>query len=544
MNSERRAVLSVSNKVALAALSIIGTVTILLATRNYGAELSPDSVGYIAAARHIASGLGVVSYDGAPLIVQPPLYPVLLATVDYVFGIDPLSAANVVNAVLFGLIVYLSGLLFFKLLKSSVALALLGTAYITVSIPLVEVSLMAWSEPLFISLVLLYLIFFESYLAKADITLLVLSSLSVALACLTRYIGVTLISTGIVSILVFGRDSLRAKIRHLVLFVSISALPVGMWLVRNYSLSGTFFGPRASSAYALSQNLRFMSGTFLHWYIPWRISEHRFILMLLCATVGILAGLSTWRCSSKVKPFLSEIGPLLLLIIAYAGFLLVSSTIIAYDQIDNRLLSPVFVPLTLLLLILASKILTSVTRQWLSPTRANTLLAAAAVMCLLYPARATMSSIANAMSHGEGYSGESWRSSQTIEYLRQNRALVSECVIYSNAPDAIYILADLTAKMSPKKGSYNSPELVQDVSSLRKSWPEQGNSCLVWFDNKFRDYLFTVDELQTVANMQLIMRTADGAVYSVSKKDRIRAISQAAKRIQPTASLAARARGG
>ena len=502
----------------LAILSVIGSIAILLSTRHYGAGLSPDSVGYIATARHIATGAGTITYDGTPLLAQPPLYPALLATIDYIFGIDPLSSAHIVNAILFGLIVYLSGLLFLKHLKSSTAFALLGTVSVLVAVPLIRVSLMAWSEPLFICFVLLYLIFCEAYLAKADTTSLLLLSLSVALACLTRYIGVVFILTGVVSILLVRRDSLRVKFRHLFIFISISALPIGIWVIRNYFLSGTLFGPRASSIYTLSQNLTFVFDTFLSWYIPERISEHRSILTLLSVTVGFLAGLSAKGNWSKVRTSLLEIGPLLLFTIAYVGFLGISSTTTAYDQIGNRLLSPVFVSITLLLLFLASKILTSLTEQWLSQKHVNILLTAAIAMWLIHPARGTISSITNTMSQGQGYSSESWRNNQTIEHLLQNRTLESKCVIYSNAPDAVYILANLTAKMIPMRTGYHSTEVVNDISNLRGSWPEEGSACLVWFSRKNRKHLFTVDELQTIANVQQIIHLKDGAVYSVTRK--------------------------
>ena len=499
----------------LAILGMIGIATVLLSTRYYGAGLSPDSVGYIAAARHIASGIGVVTYDGTPLLVQPPLYPALLAAMEFVFGIDPLSSARVINAVLFGLIVYLSGLLFTKHFESF-ALVVLGTASVLVAVPLIQVSLMAWSEPLFICFTLLYLILSESYLAKGDTASLLLLSLSVALACLARYIGVVLILTGVVSILLFRRDSPRVNFRHLFLFISLSALPIGVWVIRNYLLSGTLFGPRASSIYTLSTNATFAFNTFVSWYIPQRISEHRSLLMLLTATISFLAGLSIRGDWAKVRSVLLEIGLLLLFIIAYVGFLLVSSTTIAYDAIGDRLLSPVFVPITLLLLFLASKMVTSLMEQRLTQKRANVLLAVAIVGWLVYPVSAAMSSITNAMSQGQGYSSESWRNSQTIEYLRENRTL--ECEIYSNGPDALYILANRTAKMSPVRTMYNSPEVVNDISNLRSSWPEKRNACLVWFDMIGRQYLFTIDELQTIADVQQLIRLEDGAIYSVTRK--------------------------
>ena len=77
--------------------------------------------------------------------------------------IDPLSSASVVQAVLFGLVVFFLGIRFLRLLKTFVGFAFLGTASVLVSTPLARVSLMAWSELLFICILLLYLMFSEFY---------------------------------------------------------------------------------------------------------------------------------------------------------------------------------------------------------------------------------------------------------------------------------------------------------------------------------------------------------------------------------------------
>lgn len=507
-------------RLLLVVLSVIGTISILIFTKHYGAGLSPDSVSYISTARNIATGIDIVTYDGAPLLFHPPLYPLLLATVDYIFGVDPLSSANIVNAVLFGFIVYLAGTLFLEHLKSSTLLALFGAVSVLVANPLIQVSLMAWSEPLFICFMLFYLIYSERYLKKGDTSSLLLLSMSVSLMCLTRYIGVIFILIGVVSILFFRRDSLRLKIGHLLLFMSVATLPIGMWTIRNYLLSGTLFGPRASSIFTLFQNLSFAFDTLLSWYIPRRISVHRSILMLLSGTIGFLAGLNIRGDWSKLKTLLSEIGPLLLVIIVYVGFLVVSSTTTAYDQIDNRLLSPIFVPTTLLLLSLAFRMLQSLTQQWSLLKRVNILLPVAiiGIYLLIFPTKATILSITNAMSQGQGYSSESWRNSQTVQYLLRHHTIASKWVIYTNGPDVLYILANLTAKWSPRRARYNFPEIVNDISSLNGYWPQENNSYIIWFDKIDRTYLFTVDELRTVANIQQIIRLKDGAIYSVERK--------------------------
>lgn len=102
-------VLSTYYKLTLVLLALVGAILILLSTSRYGAGLSPDSVGYIGTARNLITGAGFISYGGSPTVEWPPLYPALLALVGGTFETDPLLLANVVNALIFGLIVYVGG---------------------------------------------------------------------------------------------------------------------------------------------------------------------------------------------------------------------------------------------------------------------------------------------------------------------------------------------------------------------------------------------------------------------------------------------------
>lgn len=175
--------------------------------------------------------------------------------------------------------------------------------------------------------------------------------------------------------------------------------------------------------------------------------------------------------------------------------------------------------MNLLLMFFVSKILVSLVRQGLPQKLVSILLAVFIITWLVNAARDTISLITDAMSQGLEYSNKYWRNSQIIKYLLQNRTIEPGCeIIYSNAPDALYILANLKAKLSPMKTLYNSPKIVNDISSLRGSWPEESKACLVWFDKISRNYLFTIDELRTVANVQQIIRLKDGAIYLVTRK--------------------------
>jgi hypothetical protein len=90
--------------------------------------------------------------------------------------------------------------------------------------------------------------------------------------------------------------------------------------------------------------------------------------------------------------------------------------------------------------------------------------------------------------------------------------------MYTNATAAVYILAHVEAVKSPAETDYNSLEEPADISRLRGIWPAGTSACLVWFNDVDRQNLFTVDELRSIADITLIARFDDGAVYSVAKK--------------------------
>ena len=93
----------------LASLAVLGVVLVLLHEVTYGATLEWDSVTYIAVTRNLLAGNGFVQpYDGNYYTHWPPLFPGLLALAS-LFVFDPYTVAGVVNAIAFGLTVFLAG---------------------------------------------------------------------------------------------------------------------------------------------------------------------------------------------------------------------------------------------------------------------------------------------------------------------------------------------------------------------------------------------------------------------------------------------------
>ena len=207
-------------------LSLAAAFLVLITTAPNGIALSPDSVGYVSAARSLSAGQGATLYNSSPLTLQAPLYPVILSVIELTFGLDPARSARFLNAGLFGLIVYFSGLLFRRSLAGSFFVAV-GLAAVSLSPALFSVSSYAWTEPLFILWTTLFLLLLDSYLKEGSLTLLILLAIVTALASLTRYIGISCVVTGVAGILFLQKIPFRSKLIRLILFGAISAAPWG-----------------------------------------------------------------------------------------------------------------------------------------------------------------------------------------------------------------------------------------------------------------------------------------------------------------------------
>ncbi|MGD0005480.1 MAG: hypothetical protein ABSE06_14755, partial [Anaerolineaceae bacterium] len=322
-------------------------------------------------------------------------------------------------------------------------------------------------------------------------------------------------------IVIFHRGGLKSKIAHLLIFTLISALPMGIWIIRNYIVAGTLFGFAASSANTLPQNLMFVFNSLVPWYIPGIIAEHRPFLIFVSAAIVFFAGLSLKENWQSWKDALWQVSPTVLFsiinvlfIIIYTVFVVISATTTAVI-VDSRMLSPIFVPLTLLLLMLAQKLVEPFRRRF-SKIDINFILIICVAIWMIYPTKNTMSNIVELTQRGQGYSGKSWKNSKTIQYLLRHPTLESECTIYTNGYEVAYILAHLVVKDIPNKTGYNSPETA--ISRLRGVWPEEDKACLVWFNKTSRTYLFSVDELKGFANLDPIIQLDDGAIYSITRK--------------------------
>lgn len=600
---------SARTQVTLVILSLIGIVLVLISTSRYGVGLSPDSVRYISAARSLLLGNGYLSYDGSPLVVHPPFFSTVLAIFGLI-GIEPLDGARFVNAFVFGLIVFTSGQLFRMAIKSK-ALIILGTVSILLSYPLLRISTYAWSEPLFVLLAILFIIYLQRFLnIRAFVTLFSLSILA-ALSCLQRYMGVTIILTGFALIIFLPKAHLKERLKYAIVFGVMSITPFVIWILRNYMLTSMFTGVRLPSQRTLLYNTFSTLRCLTTWFVPhevpfWiRLIGIGFVVSILMAVARLLH----YRLNRRSTVAAMQLWSGGVFVLIYTLSLIASETSVAIDPISNRLLSPIYVfvmffvficmdrfdqpvkiiyprpffdyllrliPIAMILsgmlanelfiaryaapdrvleppnismirgcqavliftgivLLMRRRIAVAynklVVRVAASIKAANPLnrllrkkelrnvavigLCIIWLMCPLF--RVSKELLDWTRSGAGGYNTVTWRESSLMEWVRTHPL---EGRVYSNAPDAIYILTGMPARKSPRKDLYNSTATTTDnISKFRKLLTSESDTYLVWFNEvRWRDYLYSVEELGSSFDLEIVATCSDGDVYVVKRK--------------------------
>ena len=430
-----------------------------------------DSVTYIAVARNLLAGNGFFqSYDGAYYVYWPPLFPGLLALAS-LFVFDPHEVAGLVNAIALGLTIFLAGWWLRRKIESR-GLVLWGCLAITLSASLLQNAGWVISEPVFILWTLLALVEAEKFLDTDRHSFLVWSAIFTALACSTRYVGVTIVIT-VVLVLLFKSKRTRpvlGKVRYIAAYSVISLTPLGLWLLRNVLLSGTLTGygrshpPFASFLEYGWQILDVLAG----WTVPFLNpvpagAATTAGIALLALAIGV--GMTFVRREAQTRPDGNTFALFGAFALIYLAFLLVAASTTPVG-VGARHVCPVYIPLLFIVALTLDKLLRSERERTLSKTVADwprarilirgqrrvspltAVMASALALQLGGSIIATGRSIQTANGDGSVYnpwnvSNARFMDSAVLRYLREHPVTGW---VYSNEPFAVYIHTDGLAK--------------------------------------------------------------------------------------------------
>ena len=484
-----------ADNLELFAVSLIVLAALLLLkylTNSFGLGVTPDAVDYFSVADSLLHGRWFTQYDGQPMVLWPPLYPALLAIFSLVM--KPMAAAKVLNgACLAGTVLTAWSWTRRGFGRAAGVVAAVGIALS----PVLLMSCMAWSEPLFLLLTVAGLAAVDRY--RSTGRGLRWAAALAGLAALTRYPGVALIVAG--GILTLAGPGSGRRWRDTFEYLLLASLPLAFWLGRNWLVAGTLTGPRYPASVGLVGALGQAAVAVARW-AP--VDSHPLGFALVAA--GTLAGAVVILFALQAEKSLF-VSTLAVFSVVYGTALTLMCAYVAMDHINGRLISPLYVPA--LFLILGG--LSCLPQVW--PSRLTRGLMVAGLILIPLVSAVRLAQVGSEIfSYGPGgYTRVEWRDSPTAAWLKDHPL---PRPIYANEPGAVYWFARQPALPSPSHHPFHSPFGPADG-------PEKlaAGGSLVLFT--FADPRFlTGAELQPAVDLTPVAQFTDGAVYRVSPRPR------------------------
>lgn len=486
-------------------------VALLARATQLSIGLAPDSATYIGAARSLLAGEGyalpsIAAGVWVPVVHFPPLYSALIAVLCG-FGGDPFAVVRALHLVLFAANVALAGGLLIAAVPGSRWLPGVAAAAIALAPGMLWIHAVALSEPLFILIAFSSLGLLAVHLETRQLSALVAAAALAGLACLTRYVGVSLLGVGLLLLLL--RDlPWRRRVGEAAAFVAISASPMAAWMLRNVLVSGTVTDRSVVFHPLGSDQLRAAFQTLGSWL---QFETHAGI----AAAAGIAFGFGAWQCARDRRleisksPALTRV--LLVFVGAYLGLLVVSISFLdAGTPLNSRILSPVFVALWILALLAVSRWM----RRRPSRAVASLLGLLAAALLAAYGWHSETWSRERAEQGGILYGSVAWQRSATIEVVRE---LPKHVQIYTNGVDAVRLLAGRPTRVIPRLLDAGTrepvPDLERRIGELRENL-RTNVVVIVWFNQiTWRNYLPTPAQLQQWLPISRARRLRDGSIW-------------------------------
>lgn len=497
----------------LAGLALFLTFSALFAIAPYGAGVARDSVEYLATGMHVAQGRGFVTFDDTPFRFWPPLYPLLLAGLT-VFPLDPFLTGGWVNALLLGVSVYLSGLLFMEIFPRRRWLGILGAGLLGISRPLFLLSIHLLSDLLFMVLVLAFLWVVPSMNKMRGV---LLAGVLAGLAWLDRYIGALLLPLGAGWVVFFSGVSWRKRLERMGFFLLVSALPMSFWMVRNLRLFGHPFGAPPPARRTLIENFEAGLTEIRLWIFPEGFLSVWGWLGCFLLLFGALTLLVRWRRRELAGRAGILAGWLALWGAGYFAFLLISSVQADITRLDARLMAPIY-PAFLLLILAGLDGLAGVLKRWrhvslLVPLMVGLLWGIPSVSQwgnILQQTRTYGAPLFNYLNAPE------FRQSGVTAYL-QSAGVPEGQPLYSNYPAAVFLYTRHTCSGSPWS-RHPHYAIEYPLEQYLPDFPVGETGVLIWYEAGVHTHYYAPEDLARLYVLDALYKGEDGGVYLIRRR--------------------------
>lgn len=486
----------------------------------WGIGVGYDSIFYLSAADNLLSSSGLSRLDGygnsIPLTHFPPFYPLSIAGLSLMTGFETDYTARLLAAAFFALLVAISGWLIYRYTRSLLA-GVLGAALILASPVLLDVSYMAMSELPFLVLLLLMIHFLNKYLLDGKLSELIISAVLAGLMYLTRYVGLTAVALGGLSLLFLQPGAWAKKIKDVIIFGSISLVPMLMFYGRNWYLTGSMTNRIIAFHPPTANQIRQGISTISTWILPARLNPtlRLIVLGLFMISIAILIVLSYKNGRNNQAEHSLEKGArqyvllLVLFAVVYLSMVFVSLTLFdASTKLNDRILSPLYLV----------GIMAGLIAVWNSTwVKEHAYMRYGVIgICLIFIGINLLrsSDVSSSMrDEGKGFSGVEWRRSETVAAIAQ---LPPDTLLFSNEAFAIYYLTGIPSSWIPENydpvKDQEDENYSQRIDLMRDEIITQKGALVIFNSISKHNVYAPIDELS--AGLSVFTNGSDGAIYT------------------------------
>ena len=378
----------------------------------------------------------------------------------------------------------------------------------------------------------------DAHLRDGERATLVRAGAFSALACLTRYMGASVLLV-VVPLLLAARVAPWEKMKRIVVYTLIAAAPVGLWLLRNFLIAGSMTGERSWDSYSFD----FIVGEALRLAVSgsWLVGLTAPVLLALVMAAG--HGFRRRADRKRDAAVASDVAWGSLRV--FGGFALAYLTLLVAAMMTGltgyglewRYLAPVYIPLLFAALLLMDGALRYarkpaprgiVPRRWGVPViGGGKTLAAGLILALSLQAALLVALQARDIPRWnagvrQGYGEQRWRNSESVQYIREaaltgtilgNHPIIPR--LHADSPARRYRLLCEPDRVRPALShALGSGEVhVLYFHALYSSDRGWWNPCSQQQDDALRNALSREPLLELVAEL------ADGTLYRLRERD-------------------------
>lgn len=426
---------------------------------HHGVGVSPDSTIYLDGAYNILHSQKYM-IDNQYISHFPPEFSTLLAITTWSLNISVINATRLINAFLFSLNFILFVLIVYACSKQNSLTSLFTGLFYLSSCDILLVSSMAWSEVPFITLLFISLITLVLYLKTNKKYYLFITSFTISISILTRYVGFALIPTVIFSLLFLSNESLKNKIRKITVFLFITFSVLSFWFIRNI-IYGNSVANRSFNIHFITlshiKNLIVTTQNFIVNvpFSPWSKS----IILLLFILIIICIVIYNYKSGRILFNFqnVDILFPIVCTLFSLFYFFLIIISISFIDALtpcDFRIFLPCFI-------VLFIPIIYNITLfiKHSKSYNIRIILSIIFIGFILMNFLNTYKLRAHIYNNGLGFTSVKWQQSKLISIISNANP---DLIIYTNAPNALKFLTKKNIVMLPCK--YSSLSLKNNLS--------------------------------------------------------------------------------